>query len=195
MAKLTFMYGTMASGKSIELMKVAYNYESQNRNVLVLTSQLDNRFSDKNEIVSRTGMRHYATPIGPDTNIQELLANQTMNISAVLIDEAQFLTRKQVAELANIVDYGEVSVWTFGLKNDAFNHMFPGSDELITISDKLVEMKTMCAFCGEKAVMNLRTDGNIPIFEGEQVSIGDSNYYSVCRYHYSETKNTGHLPA
>lgn len=194
MAKLTFMYGTMSSGKSIELMKVAYNYESQHRRVLVLTSQLDNRFSEKHDVVSRTGMTHSAKPIGPDTNLLALWQEMENPVDSILIDEAQFLTPEQVDDLALIVDYGEIDVWTFGLKNDAFNHLFPGSEELIIMADKLVELKTMCAFCESKAIMNVRTVDNIPVFSGEQIAVGDSNYYSVCRYHYSNMKQTQMLP-
>lgn len=43
MAQLYFRYGTMNSGKSIEILKVAYNYEEQGKPVVLLTSRLDDQ--------------------------------------------------------------------------------------------------------------------------------------------------------
>ena len=43
MAQLFFRYGAMNSGKSIEILKVAHNYEEQNKSAIILTSGIDNR--------------------------------------------------------------------------------------------------------------------------------------------------------
>lgn len=44
MAKLYYRYGAMGSGKTIDLLKVAYNYEERGQKVLIFTSALDNRY-------------------------------------------------------------------------------------------------------------------------------------------------------
>ena len=41
MAQLYYRYGTMNSGKTIEILKVAYNYEEQGKGVVIMTSALD----------------------------------------------------------------------------------------------------------------------------------------------------------
>ena len=74
---------------------------------------------------------------------------------------------------------------TFGLKNDFQNNLFEGSVNLLIFADKIEEMKTICHYCGHKAVMNLRVNEGQPVYDGQQVQIGgDESYYPVCRFHY-----------
>ncbi|MDU8069256.1 MAG: thymidine kinase, partial [Streptococcus salivarius] len=103
MAQLYFRYGTMNSGKSIEILKVAYNYEEQGKPVVLLTSRLDNR-DGVGYISSRIGMKRKAYPIGDDTDIFGYIAHMDPRPYCVLVDEAQFLTRANVYDLARIVD-------------------------------------------------------------------------------------------
>ena len=184
MAQLFFRYGAMASGKSIEILKVAHNYETQQRHVLLLTSALDNR-SGVGEIASRIGMQRSALAISDADDLFKLIQDQQDDVAAVLIDEAQFMTKEQVLELTQVVDDLNIPVLAFGLKNDAFNNLFPGSEALLIYADKIEEMKTLCSFCGRKATMNLRISDGQPVYEGAQVQIGgDEAYLPVSRYHY-----------
>lgn len=185
MAQLFFRYGAMASGKSIEILKVAHNYETQQRHVLLLTSALDSR-SGVGEIASRIGMQRAALAISDGDDLFKLISDQQDDIAAVLIDEAQFMSKAQVLELTRVVDDLNIPVLAFGLKNDAFNNLFPGSEALLIYADKIEEMKTLCSFCGRKATMNLRISDEQPVYEGAQVQIGgDEAYMPVCRYHYN----------
>ncbi len=184
MAQLFFEYGVMASGKSIEILKVAHNYTQQNRKVLLLTSSLDDR-THVGEISSRVGMKHDAGVIYPDTDIELLVSNMNELPAIVLIDEAQFMNRTQVLQLTRIVDVMNIPVMAFGLKNDFSNHLFPGSEALLIFADKLEEIKTLDTFGTKKATMNLRIHNGQPVYEGEQIEIGgDENYLPVSRKHY-----------
>lgn len=184
MAQLFFEYGVMASGKSIEILKVAHNYSQQNRKVLLLTSSLDDR-THVGEISSRVGMKHDAGVIYPNTDIELLVSNMNELPAIVLIDEAQFMNRTQVLQLTRIVDVMNIPVMAFGLKNDFSNHLFPGSEALLIFADKLEEIKTLDTFGTNKATMNLRIHNGQPVYEGEQIEIGgDENYLPVSRKHY-----------
>lgn len=184
MAQLFFRYGAMASGKSIEIIKVAHNYETQGRKVLLLTNALDDR-SGVGTVTSRIGMQRPARAVSSTDNIFDLVKNSE-SIAAVLIDEAQFLTKEQVLQLTQVVDELHIPTLAFGLKNDAFNNLFPGSEALLIYADKIEEMKTLCSFCDRKAVMNLRFVDGKPVYEGEQIQIGgDEAYMPVCRMHYN----------
>ncbi|KRN75282.1 hypothetical protein IV73_GL000445 [Weissella kandleri] len=184
MAQLFFRYGAMASGKSIEILKVAHNYESQGRKVLLLTSAFDNR-TEIGAIASRIGLQRTARAISPDDDLAAIIRPVTDDISAVLIDEAQFLTKAQVLELTQIVDDLNIPVLAFGLKQDAFNQLFVGSEALLIYADKIEEMKTLCSFCTRKATMNLRIADGQPVYSGAQIQIGgDEAYMPVCRRHY-----------
>ena len=192
MSQLFFRYGAMSSGKTIEILKVAHNYEAQGRKIALMTSGLDNR-SGVGTVASRIGLHRKAIPITADMNlftyIEKMnshdLADGKGKLACVLIDEAQFLKRHHVLECAKIVDEFNIPVMAFGLKNDFQNHLFEGSENLLIFADKIEEMKTICHYCGHKATMNLRVNNGKPVYEGEQVQIGgDESYYPVCRYHY-----------
>lgn len=184
MAQLFFHYGAMNSGKSIEILKVAHNYEEQDKQVVLMTSGIDTR-SGVGEISSRIGLRRDAFPIFDDTDIYTVIKQAETNPACVLIDEAQFLKKHHVLELAKLVDELGIPVMTFGLKNDFRNELFEGSKYLLLYADKIVEMKTICWFCKHKALMNLRVHNGKPVYEGEQVQIGgNESYYPVCRRHY-----------
>lgn len=187
MAKLFFHYSTMSAGKSLEIIKVAFNYEVQGKQVLLLTSQLDDRHA-VGKIWSRTGFEKEAYVFNSETNIHELVQNLPNQPSSILIDEAQFLTKEQVCQLTEIVDDIGITVMSYGLKNDSFNHLFEGSKYLLIYADNIKELKTECWYCHKKAIMNLRFDADgKPVYEGEQVHIGGSErYLPVCRKCYKE---------
>ncbi|WP_025083206.1 thymidine kinase [Latilactobacillus fuchuensis] len=184
MAQLFFRYGAMNSGKSIEILKVAHNYEEQDKSVIILTSGIDNR-DGVGIVSSRIGLKREATPIFADTNIFELVKNTNPDAACVLIDESQFLEQHHVLEAAHVVDDLNIPVMAFGLKNDFRNELFEGSRYLMLFADKIEEMKTICWFCRKKAIMNLRMNDGQPVYTGEQIQIGGNEaYYPVCRKHY-----------
>ncbi|MHA8110855.1 thymidine kinase [Lactobacillaceae bacterium Melli_B4] len=184
MAQLYFRYGAMNSGKTIEIIKVAHNYEEEGKSVIIMTSGIDTR-DGFGMVSSRIGLKRKATPIMDDTNIFEYVKETNPNANCVLVDEAQFLKRKHVLQLANIVDKLGIPVMAFGLKNDFQNHLFEGSEALLIFADKIEEMKTVCWFCDRKAIMPLRFHDHQPVYEGEQIQVGgNESYYPVCRKHY-----------
>lgn len=132
MAQLFYRYGTMNSGKTIEIIKVAHNYEEQHKSVIIMTSALDTR-EKEGMIESRIGLERKAIPIENDTNIFKRVQEINAHASCVLIDEAQFLKRKHVFELAQIVDELHIPVIAFGLKNDFQNRLFEGSENLLYV--------------------------------------------------------------
>lgn len=188
MAQLFFKYGAMNSGKSIDILKVAHNYEEQGKPVVLMTSGVDDR-SGRGIIASRIGLGRKVKPIMDDTNIYDYVNKMDRKIYCVLIDEAQFLKKEHVLQLIKIVDELNIPVMAFGLKNDFRNELFEGSKYLLIYADKIEEMKTICWFCPHKATMNLRIHNGKPVYEGEQVQIGgNESYYPVCRKHYFHPK-------
>lgn len=184
MAQLYFRYGAMNSGKSIEIIKVAHNYEEQGKSVIIMTSALDTR-EDFGTVASRVGLQREAEVIFDNSNVFEMVNEVDPDVSCILVDEAQFLKREHVRQLTRIVDEMGIPVIAFGLKNDFQNNLFEGSQALLEYADKIEEMKTICWFCGRKAIMNMRIHDGKPVYEGEQVQVGgNESYYPVCRFHY-----------
>ena len=141
MAQLYYRYSTMNAGKSIELIKVAYNYEERGKTVMTLTPSVDDRFGE-GIITSRIGIQREAIAINDDTNILELFIkeNEKHHIDCVLVDECQFLKKHHVLELVEIVDSFEVPVLAYGLKNDFKNELFEGSYYMLVYADKIEEI-------------------------------------------------------
>ena len=187
MAQLYFRYSTMNAGKSIEIIKVAHNYEERNKRALVLVSGIDDRYG-VGVITSRIGIQREAIAIHENTNILDLFMkeNAKEKIACVLIDECQFLKKHHVEELVEIVDSFDVPVLAYGLKNDFRNELFEGSYYMVVYADKIEEIKTIC-WCGRKATMVARVIDGKFVKQGKQIVIGgDDMYVSLCRKHYND---------
>ena len=191
MAKLYFNYSSMNAGKSTMLLQANHNYIERGMNPRIYTSDLDNRFG-KGEIVSRIGLKAKSNIFSSKTDIyKDVLNNFENSIDCVLIDEAQFLTQKQVRQLGKIVDELDIPVLAFGIRTDFQGNLFEGSKYLLAWADNLKEIKTVC-HCGRKATMVLRLNARGEVVsDGTQIEIGgEEKYVSVCRKHFIE-KNIG----
>lgn len=190
MSKLYARFGTMKSSKSANLLMVAKNYELQNKEIITLTSEIDNRHG-VGFITTRAGIekRQCDAVIGKDDSIIEIVdkilkEKFPKTISCILVDECQFLSQNHIQELAKLVDKVNIPVICYGLKIDFKGRLFDGSKRLIELADSIEEIKNTCQFCNKKATMNLRTVNNIGTDSGEQIQIGDTEYHPVCREHY-----------
>lgn len=184
MAKLYFRYGAMGCGKSVDLLKVAFNYEERGQKVLLYTTFLDDRYQ-VGKITTRIGLSRNAKIFSKETNLfNDIVAFNS--ISCVLVDEAQFLTSKQVYELSDVVDKLNIPVICYGLRTDFRMNFFEGSKTLMEMADKIEELKTICE-CGNKATINMRYIDGKPVTTGSQVLIGgNESYKSVCRKCYKK---------
>ena len=190
MAKLYFNYSSMNAGKATALLQANHNYLERGMQTMLFTYSGDNRFG-KSQIVSRIGISAAAGTFNSETDLINELnqCSSRENIKCVLVDEAQFLTKKQVIQLGMIVDELEIPVLTFGIRTDFQGELFEGSKYLLAWADNLKEIKTVC-WCGRKATMVVRinADGEI-ISEGKQLEIGgNEKYIPLCRAHFREKK-------
>jgi thymidine kinase len=187
MAKLYFYYASMNAGKSSTLLQADFNYRERGMRTMLWTAQLDSR--SEGMVRSRIGLEtdaHLYTA-GTDLWAAVMAAHRIEPLDAVLIDEAQFLTREQVWQCARLADEAGIPVICYGLRTDFQGELFPGSAALLGIADKLVELKGVC-HCGRKATMNLRVDASgSAVREGQQTEVGgNERYVALCRKHFSE---------
>lgn len=188
MAQLFFRYGTINAGKSIELIKVAYNYEERGRHVLVMTAGVEGEKDGRGIVRSRIGVEREAELIREDTNILQAFIEENFenHVDCVLIDEAQFMKRHHIEELTEIVDSFDCPVMCYGLKNDFRNELFEGSQYLLVYADKIEEIKSIC-WCGRKATMSARVVDGRMVRTGDQIMTGENTeYVPLCRRHYNE---------
>lgn len=188
MAKLYFYYSAMNAGKSTYLLQTAYNYGERGLRTLLLTPRLDTR-DGVGTINSRIGLDAEAHAFSQQDSLLEISRTENDNdsISCVLVDEAQFLTRRQVFDLGEVADQLNIAVLCFGLRTDFQGNLFEGSQYLLAWADVINEIKTIC-HCGRKATMVLRIDPKgQAIRGGEQIKVGgNESYVSVCRRHFKE---------
>lgn len=186
MAKLYFKYSTVAAGKSLDLIKTADAYIRRGRRVLVMSVSNGERNNHGERVTTRLGLEVPAVPITEETNPLVVALNEDPDV--VLVDEAQFLSAVQVELLSNIVDKLGKPVIAYGLKSTFNAMLFEGSAALLTLADKIEEIKSVCELCGDKATMNLRTVNGQIKTDGEEVMNEDDEvrYISVCRKHFKE---------
>ena len=190
MSKLYFRYGAMNCGKSSNLMQVAHNYNENNKEVVVIKSSIDTKGEDYLE--SRVGLkRKVDILINPEESFEKYYDYWNENISCILVDEAQFLTSKQVEELWIASKMLEIPVICYGLKTDFKSNLFEGSKRLLELADELEELITICS-CGKRAKFNARyvnnefqEDGSSILIDG---SVSSVEYRPMCGKCYMKNK-------
>ena len=181
MAKLYFKYGTMESGKSTKIIQEAYNYDRNNKSIIVAKPIIDSKGNDK--IVSRIGIQRKIDVYIESDNLKEIYEKINKDTFCILIDEAQFLNKNQVFELFKITKLLEIPVMCYGLKSNFKGEFFEGSEALMIYADSLEEIVTICS-CGKKARFNARKVNGDFVTDGEDVLIDGSNenveYVPLC---------------
>ena len=181
MAQLYFKYGAMGSSKTANALMTRFNYEERGQKTLLVKPRLDTRDGD-HRVVSRIGLTY---PCIYFDEMRQLSVMELQQNACVIVDEAQFLTREEVMYLVSLVDDLGIPVICYGLRADFKGDLFPGSEALLVMADKIEEVKTVC-WCGRKAAFNARVDraGRV-VKEGEQVLLGaNDRYVALCRRHW-----------
>lgn len=149
---------------------------------------LDDRY-DSGTVTSRIGLHANANKFTPETDLwDDVTAEHARRpLACILVDEAQFLSREQVLQLARLADEAKIPVLCYGLRTDFQAELFPGSAALLGIADALIELKAVC-HCGRKSTMNMRVDeSGRAVTAGEQTEIGGNDrYVAMCRKHFME---------
>lgn len=186
MSKLYFRYGAMNAGKTTSLIQVAYNYEERGMKVIIMKPEIDSKGNEN--IISRVGLKRKVDHIiKPEDDLYNM---EYKDISCIIVDEAQFLSKKHVDQLFKIAVIKNIPVICYGLRTDFLTFGFPGSKRLLELAHSIEELKTICS-CGKKAILNLRCVNGIPEFEGKQVVIDNSDdisYEAVCGKCYLDLK-------
>lgn len=196
MSKLYFRYGAMGCGKTMQLLQVAFNYEERGHRVFVMKPKTDTKNGEK-----------LLTRIGPEREVDFCFTREDdvfdfvsknldkggKKISCVLVDEAQFLTAKQVDELMQIVTELDIPVIAYGLRLNfrLADGGFEGATRLLQIAHDIDEIKTICE-CGRKATCNARFLNGKFMADGPDVLIDDGKteieYRAICPKCFADYK-------
>ncbi|MBZ4018864.1 thymidine kinase [Streptomyces purpurogeneiscleroticus] len=192
MAELVFFSGTMDCGKSTLALQIGHNRSARGLQGVIFTR--DDR-AGEGKLSSRLGLVTDAVEAAPGMDLYGHLVEQMTHggkVDYVIVDEAQFLAPEQIDQLARIVDDLALDVFAFGITTDFRTKLFPGSQRLIELADRIeaLQVEAMC-WCGARATHNARTVGGEMVVEGEQVVVGDVatpaeqiGYEVLCRRHH-----------
>jgi thymidine kinase len=204
-AELVFFSGTMDCGKSTLALQVDHNHAAAGRGGLRFT-----RHDRAGEAVlsSRLGLAGSALEVTDDLDFWQVVVEHRMageRVDYLICDEAQFYSAPQVDQLACVVDEMGVDVFAFGITSDFRARLFPGSQRLVELADRVqvLQVEALC-WCGVRATHNARTLKGVMVVEGDQVVVGDTEhltddvgYEVLCRRHHMrrQTRATAHAPA
>ncbi len=180
----------MNAGKSTTLLQSSHNYKERGMETLLFAPAIDTRFG-KPTIYSRIGLMEEAAPFDDRFDFFAYVKerqSEMSNLGCVLIDEAHFLKKEQVAQLTEITTKLNLPVLAYGLRSDFLGMPFEGSVFLLAWAQEITEIKTIC-YCGRKATMNMRIDASgKAVTEGEQIQVGgNESYQATCLYHFKES--------
>ncbi|MBO4276239.1 thymidine kinase [Candidatus Saccharibacteria bacterium] len=184
MAKLYFRYGAMGCGKTMQLLQVAFNYEERGHKVCVIKPSTDTKHGTK--LYTRIGPeRETNFCFDKKTDLFKKISESYSDVQCVLVDEAQFLTKKQVDQLMMVTIKLNIPVMAYGLRLNFRREDggFDGATRLLQIAHDIEEIKTICE-CGKKATYNARFLNGKLVADGPDVLIDDGTidieYRAIC---------------
>lgn len=188
MSKLVFIYGTMGSAKSANILMQYFELKKNNKEVILLKSSIDTR--DENFIRSRIGLEQKVTcTFDKEKSLCDLYYNYG-SPKFILVDEAQFCSEKQITELKDLTINHDVNIYCYGLSTDFTSHLFEGSKRLFEVADEFKKLEMQCLICGDEASINARIGkDNKVITKGAQIEIGSNDKYMALCYKCWKEKN------
>ncbi|WP_329363969.1 thymidine kinase [Streptomyces sp. NBC_00669] len=191
MSELVFFSGTMDCGKSTLALQIIHNRTARGLQAVIFTR--DDR-AGQGKLSSRLGLVTDAVEVADDMDLYGHLVgviSRGGRVDYAVVDEAQFLAPGQIDQLARVVDELDLDVYAFGITTDFRTRLFPGSQRLIELADRIeaLQVEALC-WCGARATHNARTIGGVMVVEGAQVVIGDVDraaevgYEVLCRRHH-----------
>mgnify|MGYP003147844407 CR=1 FL=1 len=185
---VTYYYSTMGGGKSTYALQMHHSLTKKTHNVVLMKSAIDTR--DPGVIKSRIGIEQPCTLITPDEDI--FLFKRLP--AYILVDEAQFLTKKNILGLIKLADRYNIELIFFGLKTSYTGELFEGSATILALADTIRELPFISAD-KEKAIMHVRYVDGKPVFNGDAVHVGgDETYDSVSRKEWFDLYEKSLLP-
>lgn len=182
MAKLYFRYGAVGSAKTLNLLAVTHNYQQQNKKIFLLKPRLDIRFG-MDEVTSRAGLAKKADMLIDEDTVLHPATFQ--DISCVLVDEAQFMSKAIIDQFRYIATVLDIPVICYGLRTDFRGELFEGARRLFEVADSFEEIKTTCTFCNKKAIFNLKLVDGLPTLTGPTIELGaEEKYLPACAVCY-----------
>jgi thymidine kinase len=167
----------MNSGKSLAVLTKNYMLEEKGFKTVLMKPAVDTR--TEGSISTRLGIeKSCITILENQMPSNQVLKSAKDKPDFVLVDEAQFFSKDQIWDLANLVDNWGINVYCYGLKLDWQGEFFTGSEALMKIADDLQPVENLCQYNqGAPAYFHIKLGGS-----DSSVEVGAEDLYeSVSR--------------
>jgi thymidine kinase len=174
MPELKFLYSSMNSGKSLTILTKNFMLKEKGFNVVIMKPSTDTR--THGTIATRLGIETECMVFDKsEMPSHHILKSSIAKPDFILIDEAQFMTKEQVWDCANLVDHWNMNVYCYGLRVDWTGNFFEGSEELFKISDTLEPIENFCKHNkGALAYFHIKNGGS-----NDSVEVGAEDLYDT----------------
>src|SRR5450756_672858 len=164
----------MDCGKSTLALQMDHNHAARGQAGLIFTKH---DRAGESVLSSRLGLATSALEVVDNLDFWDVIvgrATSGQRVDYLICDEVQFYTPAQIEQLARIVDEMRVDVYAFGITADFRTELFPGSQRMIELADRVqtLQVEALC-WCGHRATHNARVVRGAMVLEGEQVAVGD----------------------
>jgi len=189
-ATLDFFHGTMGASKTAHMVMSVYKARQEGKNVLAMKPYIDTRYGDANTIISRVAQLSIPADVVIKT-VHDVYSVNWNNYSQAYCDEIHFLKEDVIQAFRKVVDIYNVSIKCYGLKTNFMRRQFEGSARMIDLATNCNEITSECVACGCKSEFNLRYQNGKPLYNGDEIVLGDETdnfpvqYASVCSHHYN----------
>ena len=193
MAKITFNYGCMGSGKTSKMLTQFDIYKRRKKKPVIIKPCMDTRETTGNDInfvgwgVTKSRITRNEEPAYYFDSLEKTL--DELDFGVLFVDEAQFLTRDDVITLCKVADEKNKDVFCYGLKTDVNGELFEGTKHLFALADEFIEIESLCEIdgCNNKSICHVRYINGEIDKSGKSVAIeqGDITYKAVCRKHWN----------
>lgn len=192
MGRLTFLTGTMSSGKTTHLLQSHFNMDDAFPGQVLLINKNDR--SGDSVCSNRMGGISLSCGVTDDTNIVDLVSKHEQEtdqkIAYIFVDEVQFFSIAQIEELVHLADVQGIDIYAYGLLTSYKGELFTASKRLLEVCDKIVQISNgMRCWCGARATHNaLYLSGRSANTGSDTIvdNADDIDYRVMCRKHFLE---------
>ena len=176
---LETIVGAMFAGKTSELLKRILWAKHQGKNILVIKSKIDNRYSEK-LISTHNNLSHECFPMGGWQEVKLKFNINKKNYDVLFLDEIQFMDSKETIEIIEEFLTQGIDVVCAGLDQDSRGKPWETSSFLLGLADKITKIYGFCNVCGIEATKTYRK-----VEGGSRTQVGAANIYEPrCLKHW-----------
>ena len=178
------IFGPMFSGKTREMQKI-YSREKNRKRIQVFKKKFDKRFKG---IQSHDGVKFNDEDVYVAKDVDDIEKQLRDDTEIIMIDEAQFYSRRLVEKIREWVEERGIIVITTVLPTDYRGETFGIAGDLLAQADEYTPLTAICEYEGDGRCDNPATRSFRKAHSEKQILIGGHEaYIPICRQHFGKS--------